>query len=273
MSTQRSQSESRHSNDELEIERRTLLARLEDRLEVPMLVLAFVWLALLVLEFVQGESRAFQVIGTVIWIIFVVDFTVKLALAPGKAAYLRNNWLTTLALLLPALRIARIARAARLMRLVRAQRGLRLVRVLSSMNRGMHALGASLQRRGFGYVLGLTLIVTFAGAAGMYAFERTAADGRLNDFGAALWWTAMLMTTMGSEYWPRTLEGRLLCLVLALYAFAVFGYVTASIATFFVGRDAANEQAEIAGAGDVRALQSEIAGLRDEVRSLAQRLR
>jgi len=36
--------------------------------------------------------------------------------------------------------------------------------------------------------------------------------------GEALWWTAMIMTTMGSQYWPQTIEGRMLCVFLALYA-------------------------------------------------------
>ncbi len=40
----------------------------------------------------------------------------------------------------------------------------------------------------------------------------------------------MIMTTMGS--WPQTPEGRVLCLLLAVYAFAVFGYVTAMLAAF-----------------------------------------
>ena len=44
------------------------------------------------------------------------------------------------------------------------------------------------------------------------------------------------MTTMGSDYFPQTAEGRVLCFILAIYAFAVFGYVTATLATFFVGR-------------------------------------
>jgi voltage-gated potassium channel len=33
-----------------------------------------------------------------------------------------------------------------------------------------------------------------------------------------------------------------------LYAFGVFGYMTATLATFFVGRDAENDEAELAGA-------------------------
>lgn len=94
------------------------------------------------------------------------------------------------------------------------------------------------RRRGLGYVILLTFIVLTTGAAGMYQFELEARGGPgFEDYGAALWWTAMLLTTMGSEYWPRTPEGRILCLLLAIYAFAVFGYVTAAIAAYFVGKD------------------------------------
>lgn len=46
----------------------------------------------------------------------------------------------------------------------------------------------------------------------------------------------MIMTTMGSQYWPQTAEGRVLCLFLAIYAFSVFGYVTAFLASIFIGR-------------------------------------
>ncbi|MFC0389344.1 potassium channel family protein, partial [Muricoccus vinaceus] len=108
-------------------------------------------------------------------------------------------------------------------------------------NRGMNALRAGLRRRGLGYVAALTALVSLLGAAGMYAFERAPeVEGGFSSFGDALWWTAMLMTTMGSDFWPRTAEGRVLCLLLATYAFAVFGYITAAFASFFVGRDAAS---------------------------------
>jgi voltage-gated potassium channel len=102
----------------------------------------------------------------------------------------------------------------------------------------MHALGAAMRRRGAGYVFLLTVLVTLVGAAGMYAFERDAPGGGFDSYWTALWWTAMVITTMGSEFWPQTADGRMLCLFLALYAFAVFGYLTAAIATVFIGRDA-----------------------------------
>lgn len=251
----------------VEKERWEILDQLERWLEWPMIFLAFVWLALLVVEFVRGQIAWLNTASTVIWIIFILDFLVKFIVAPQKFSYLKRNWLTILSLLVPALRVFRIFSILRFVRLARVAGGLRLLRVVASINRSMHALGSTMQRRGFGYVVLLTLLVTFAGAAGMYAFERSVQDERgLHSFSAALWWTAMIMATMGSDYWPRTAEGRLLCLFLAIYAFAVFGYVTATIASFFIGRDAENKEGEIAGQSAIESLRLEIAALREELR-------
>ena len=96
----------------------------------------------------------------------------------------------------------------------------------------------------------------------MYAFEKDV-QGGFADYGTALWWTSMILTTMGSEYWPKTLEGRLLCIILALYAFAVFGYVTATIATYFIGRDAEDSRARGAEYGQIESLREEIRKLRE----------
>ncbi|MCA1588928.1 MAG: ion transporter [Acidobacteria bacterium] len=251
----------------LDNERSEVLQQLEDWLETPMLVLGFVWLALLVIELTWGLSPFLGTVGTVIWIIFIIDFAVKFTLAPYKLTYLKSNWLTAIALAVPALRVFRILRAVRLLRFARAARGLRLVRVITSLNRGMKALGASMGRRGLGYVMALTTVVTLSGAAGMYAFENEIPGG-LNSYGVALWWTAMLMTSIGSEYWPRTGEGRVLCFLLSLYGFAVFGYVTATLATFFIGRDAEDQEAEVASAQSIKELRAEIAALREDMHLL-----
>lgn len=238
---------------EIDKERQSTLEQLQDWLEKPMLVLSFVWLALLVVELAWGLNSALWVLGQAIWVLFIGEFALSFTLAPQKLEYLHRNWLKALSLALPALRVFRLAR---FLRLARFARGVRLVRLVGSVNRGMNALGAALSRRGFGYVLGVTLIVTFVGAAGIYALEKEAPGGGFDSYAAALWWTGMLLTTMGSEYWPKTADGRVLCFFLALYAFTVFGYVTATLATFFIGRDAAT--------GD-SALREEIAALRTEI--------
>jgi voltage-gated potassium channel len=255
-------------NQALQEQRLELLEQVEDWLETPMVVLGFVWLALLLIELVWGLTPLLEMLGTVIWALFILDFAVRFTLAPEKIAYLKANWITALALVVPALRVLRIARAARVLRVARASRGLRLFRLVPSLNRSTRALRATLGRRGFGYALALTCLVTLAGAAGMYAFERDAPGGPgFQSYSEALWWTAMLMTTLGSEFWPATAEGRVLCFFLAVYAFAVFGYVTATVAAFFIGRDAAAPGAELPSADSVEILRREIEALREEIRS------
>lgn len=240
-------------------ERYAVLEQLEDWLEGPMLVLGFVWLVLLVVELLWTLSPGLQLLGSVIWVLFIVDFVIKLILAPQRGRYMVKNWLTVIALLVPALRIFRIVRFVRVLGLARATRGLSLLRVVSSLNRGMKTLGRTMSRRGFGYVVMLTLIVAVVGAAGMYFFERNQPEGPgFGTYANALWWTAMLMTTLGSGYWPESPEGRILCFLLSLYAFAVFGYVTATLATFFIGRDAEDEDAELASARAVAQLQNDV---------------
>lgn len=243
---------------DIRAQRASLVRRMELRLDKPLAVLGMVWLALLVVELTRGLSPFLAQVGLAIWAVFLADFALKLLLAPAKGRYLRRNWLTALSLALPALRAVRVLRV---LRLARGARGLRLLKLLGSWNRGVRALGVTMRRRGFGYVMLLTLIVLASGAAGMYALERGVAAGRgLEDYGTALWWTAMILVTMGSEYWPRTPEGRFLCLLLAIYGFTIFGYVTATLATFFVGRDAAAEE------GRAAPLRAELARLRAELR-------
>lgn len=245
---------------------------LEDWLEGPMQLLGFVWLALMVVDFVSGLPAWLNTIETIIWVIFIVDFALRLWLAPNKSGFLKHNVLTALSLFVPALRVFRFFRAFRALRAARALRvagrGSRLVRVIGSLNRAMHALGRSFSRRGFGYVVALTVIVLLAGAAGMLAFERDVPGSTITNYGTALWWTAMVLTTLGSDYFPHSPEGRVLCLLLAIFAFSVFGYVTATLATFFVGREAENDDGELAGEKSVEALRQELDALRREVRGL-----
>lgn len=253
------------SRQSIDHERREILQQIEEWLETPLLVLSFVWTALLIIEFVWGLSPFFNAVSTAIWITFIVNFTLRLLLAPQKLNYLKHNWLTAIALFLPAVWMFRMARIIRVLGTTTGMQGLQLLRVLARINQGMKTLSKSVSRRGFGYVVGLTLFVVMVGAAGMYAFERNIAGSTLTNYGNALWWTAMVMTTMGSDYFPKTPEGRVLCVLLAVYAFAVFGYVTATIATFFVGQDANDDDGEIASEKSIRALHAEIAALRKDI--------
>jgi voltage-gated potassium channel len=240
------------------------LRELDSWLQTPMTVLSLVWLVLVVVELTSGSSELLQTLGTAIWAVFIAEFLLRLTLAPEKGAFLKSNWLTIIALVVPAFRLFR---AVRLFRAARALRGLRLVRVVGTANRSMNALKATLRRRGFGYVGGLTLLVLVLGAAGMLNFEGAReVDGGFRSYLDALWWTGMLLTSIGSDFWPQTTEGRVLTMLLSIYGLAVFGYITAAFASFFVGRDAEERSGPIAGQQDLARLIREVEALRMELR-------
>lgn len=239
-----------------EQERQSLLDQLEEWAELPMLVLGFLWLGVVVVELLWGDIRLLETFGTAIWIVFIAEFTLRLWLAPHKRQFLACNVISLIALIGPAFRILRIFRAVRL------TKGLQLIRVVGAANRGMGALKASMARRGLGYMLLLSLLVLILGSAGMYALEPAGADGRgFETYWDALWWTSMLMASLGTEYWPYSAEGRLFCFLIALFGLGFFGYITASFASFFVGSDATCAK-EIVSASDVAALREELAALR-----------
>lgn len=221
----------------VETQRVRLLVQIERIAERPLVVLSLVWVIVAVVELTRGLSRTGEMISVTIWIVFIADFLLKLVVAPRKVEFLRKNWLPALSLILPAFRLFRLTRT---FRFARTARGLRLAKLLGSINRGMLALRRALRRRGAGYVTAATLLVLLAGAAGMMAFER---EGPNRDvfatYAASVWWTAMLMTTIASEAWPRTGAGRALTLFLSLYSLGVFGYITATLASLFVEQNAA----------------------------------
>lgn len=243
--------------NELNRERWNLLVTLRNTLSPLMDMLAFIWLALTLYELSRGLSPALETIVTGVWIIFAVHFFLELMLAPRKRVYLKHNWLTAISLVLPAFRVFRFLR---IFRYVRGLRSLSLVKILSSINRGMRALSKSLTRRVFVYVLSLTVIVVLSGAAGILNFESQDTT-YFSGFGSALWWSAMMVTTMGSDYFPKSPEGRILALTLAVYGFAIFGYVAATFASFLISRVRKEEKKENL-TEEFRLLRSEVTELK-----------
>jgi voltage-gated potassium channel len=274
--------EGKERQAELANERWALLANVDAILDKPLIALSFAWLALLVVELVYGLSSTVEWLVYIIWAIFVLDFVLEFIIAPDRGAYLRSHWLTALSLALPALRVFTIFRAWRVLSAARAARGLNLLRWLTSVNRGMAAVRETLGRRGIGFVLVTTALVAIVSAAGILYFENPAAvatageatgGAGIEDYGDALWWTAMLLTTIGSEYWPRTAEGRILSWLLSLYAFAVFGYITAALAAHFVGTDPQGGRAPAARmAAELGALGRQVDALAAQVSELNERL-
>lgn len=230
----------------LDDERQTLLEQVHGALDGVIFLLSVAWIGLVVVELVgDGLSPSLDAAVWAIWAIFVADFLLEFTIAPRKRAYLRSHWLTVVSLVLPAFRILRVFSALRFLRAARVVRSLGLLRLVTTINRGLASLRATASRRGVGYVVAATALVMVVGAAGMAYFEAPGAlsatrtgdeDSALADYGEAFWWTAYAMTT-GPPREPASGEGRLLGWLLSLYGLAIFGYLTATLTSHFIERD------------------------------------
>lgn len=245
------------------LERFELLSHVQSILEPVMTALGLVFLVLLLLDFGDAEVGVLdqgRIDGTlqVIWAIFLLDFSVRFFIAPAKVDFLKSNWLTVISLALPFLRPLRAFRA------IRAVRSMSLVRLLGGINRGIRVLRQVVQGRQFIYVGILTVFVALAGAVGALFFENGLADSPITSFGDAIWWSSALVTTMNSEKFVVSPEGRVLAILLRIYALSIFGYITASIATYFIGTA---EPSESQQAENV-ALRDELAAVREELAAM-----
>jgi len=105
--------------EHLNKEREEILYQINETLDTPLIFLSILWLVLIIIDLIYGLPPFLQTLNSVIWAIFIIDFIIELYIAPRKRAYLRNNWLSGISLLLPPLRILKLFRASRIIKVVR----------------------------------------------------------------------------------------------------------------------------------------------------------
>ncbi|MBW3659724.1 MAG: ion transporter [Actinobacteria bacterium] len=224
--------------DEEPTRRDRLAGIVERRLDPFMAVLAVVWALFLGYELVapSDQRTVLATISNVIWVIFVVEFLVKLAIAGHPLRFLRRRWPSVLFLVLPALRVLRLFQSLRVVRILPA------ARVLGSSYRAIGTASTLLQGR-IGLLAAMTGIAIVSGGQLVFVLER----GHLEDLaslGDALWWAANVATTGTLVFEPVTLPGRLLSIVLSAFAMVVFAALAAALGAFFVESRAERAAAE-----------------------------
>jgi len=225
-------------SETLQSERKQLLIQINELTDRPLFYLSFVWLGITIFELTSGVSQILENVSYAIWGLFIADFLLELTIAPSNKQYLKENWLIGLSLLLPALRLLRILKFVRYVRLLRSLRSLSLVKIIASLNRNISTVRNHAKHFGVRYVFLISSLVVLVGAAGILNFEQANAQQHsregMDNYADALWWTVMMMTTIGSEYIPHTIAGRLLAIVISFYAIAIFGYITAILASLLI---------------------------------------
>lgn len=151
----------------------------------------------------------------VVWAFFLVDYVVRITLAAHKWRFVRANVVDLLSVLFP------IARPFRLLG------SLQRIPVL----RGNSA--AHLRRRIL--IIAATFVVMFIYVIALteYQIERYAPGSNIHSFGDAVWWACVTMATVGyGDYYPVTVPGRILAVVLMIGGIAIVGTASATIVSY-----------------------------------------
>ena len=209
--------------------------------ELPLTVLALLWLPVLVIPFVvtlpADVNATFAAVDYTVWAAFVIEYLTKLWLAPARRTFVTHHLVDLAVIALPMLRPLRAARLLRILNLPRV--GI----VLANALRRAKEL---LTHKGLHFVLLAVILVIFACAGLVLSFEVHAHGSNIHGFADALWWSITTVTTVGyGDRFPVTAGGRGVAIVLMLVAIGLIGVLTATVASYFVEQQADEGMADL----------------------------
>jgi voltage-gated potassium channel len=175
------------------------------------------------------DSTLLSILDMTLTVLFVGEFTTRLAAARSRRAYLRGHWIDAVALI-PTVRGLRLVRLIRLLRLVRAFAG--VFRALSAIER--FAAHKSLIA-----LFGAWLAVAVISATAFYLAE-FGVNSNVTTPIDALWWAITTLTTVGyGDIFPVSSEGRLAGGALMILGITLWAGITGTITSLLIaGRSA-----------------------------------
>jgi voltage-gated potassium channel len=199
----------------------------------------------------EGWQRFADVANWAIWAVFVVELAAVLIVAPRKRAALRAHWLDVAIVILTVPLLGKALSWLRLARFIRLARfGVIVSRALQA--EGRLTSGDSLR---IASLLTVTAIVVGAGA--MQAF----ASNEFDSLWDSIWWAVVTVTTVGyGDFYPTTVQGRLIGILLMFVGIGFLSLLTASIASRFVREERTDEHAQVMEV--LRQLQADVADLK-----------
>jgi len=177
-----------------------------------------------------AEVYYFNIINTVILIIFALDYFTRLALSENKFYFFKHNIIDLISII-PFSSLFQTAKFLRIARLFKLAKLLRLVVLIWKLKKNMDKF---LKTNNFNYVLLLAIFTVLAGGVGFSIAEK-------KSFLDGVWWSFVTVTTVGyGDMSPSTGAGRILASIIMLVGIGVLGMLTGTISTFFINKKVSN---------------------------------
>jgi voltage-gated potassium channel len=228
---------------------RSRLERWEARTEWPLAFIAVAFLAAYSVQVLAHPGGlalgVLNVILSALWVAFAVDYLIRLTLADQRARWFVWHFLDFAIVVLPFLRPLRL---------------LRLVVVVEALQK---AFGDAIRGRVVIYTAGSAVLLVYAASLAVLDAERADPNAHIKNFGDAVWWSISTITTVGyGDFYPVTVNGRLVAVMLMIGGISLIGVITATVATWIVQRVAEDDiTKQAATAAQIDDLRSQITQL------------
>ena len=191
-------------------------------------------LLVLVPQLATGWRTAMIVVLGLIWAAFIADLVVRVSLTPraARTGFLRAH-------------SAEVASAV-----VPLFRPFQLLRFLPRLRWFKGSSGDSVRSRIVVTALAYATLFIYVIALAVLAVERNAPHATILTFGNAIWWACVTVTTVGyGDFFPVTVAGRLLAVVLMAGGVAIIGTASAIVVSY-VSERVSHAHEQVANVGD-----------------------
>ncbi|MGL5329322.1 MAG: potassium channel family protein [Peptostreptococcaceae bacterium] len=197
------------------------------------IIIAIILILQLTLELSDEVSFFLTLIDFIIWLIFVVDYIVRLRKSRNKKKFIKKNLIDLVAItpLYSIFKVFNILKILRIGRLARLSELTKVIRVLAIMRRTNKNLSEFMRTNNFNYTLGIAMIIVFSGSIIMSYVEDISV-------GSAMWWSIVTFTTVGyGDIYPKTSLGRIVASILMIMGIGFIGSVTSTFSAYFIKKE------------------------------------
>lgn len=193
---------------------------------------AFCFLAILsvilaIMDMISGLTPILSFIDYAIWIVFVLDYIIRLILSRKKLEFMKSNILDLIAIL-PFNSAFRAFRTLKVLKVLKMTKLSKTFRLFAILGRFTHKFKCFINTNGFKYMLLIAALFALIGGALISVLENiTFFDG--------VWWAFVTTTTVGyGDISPTSAGGRIVACILMIVGIGLVGSLTSTITSYFI---------------------------------------